>query len=436
MLRTILKNRVVANAGWLIAGKVAQMLISFVVGLLTARYLGPSNYGLINYAGAYTAFFASVCTLGINSVLVKELLDHPQQEGELLGTSLLLRAVSSVLSALMMIGISAVADADEPTTFLVVVLTSLVLLFQIFDTFQYWFQAKLKSKVTAVASLVAYSCTAAYKIFLLATGKSVVWFALATSLDYFCYGALLLLGYWSLHGMRLCASKACAKRLLKSSHHFILPGLMVAIYGYTDKIMLKLMLTETETGYYSTAVALCSIWNFVLAAVIDSVFPTIMEAHGKDDALYLRRNRQLYAFVFYLSAAVSVVFTLLGEPIIGLLYGQQYLPAAAPLRVITWYTAFSYLGAARNAWVVCEKKQSSLKYRYAASALLNVVMNFLLIPGLGATGAAIASLATQVSSVFLFPLLFRPYRQNTKLMLQAIALRGVFPGRRKTKESE
>ena len=143
MLRTILKNRVVANAGWLIAGKVAQMLISFVVGLLTARYLGPSNYGLINYAGAYTAFFASVCTLGINSVLVKELLDHPQQEGELLGTSLLLCAVSSVLSALMMIGISAVADADEPTTFLVVVLTSLVLLFQIFDTFQYWFQAKL-----------------------------------------------------------------------------------------------------------------------------------------------------------------------------------------------------------------------------------------------------------------------------------------------------
>ena len=96
ILPSLFRNKTVRNAGYLIIGKIIQMVFSLVVGLLTARYLGPANYGLINYAGAYTAFFASFCTLGINSVLVKELVDHPHEEGMVLGTNLLLRSVSSI----------------------------------------------------------------------------------------------------------------------------------------------------------------------------------------------------------------------------------------------------------------------------------------------------------------------------------------------------
>ena len=141
MIKQFLHNKVARNAGWLISGKVFQMLINFVVGLITARYLGPSNYGLINYAGAYTAFFASFCTLGINSVIVKEFVDNPDKTGEIIGTTLGLRALSSFLSALSIIGISFVVDAAEPTTIWVVALCSVGVIFQIFDTFNYWFQS-------------------------------------------------------------------------------------------------------------------------------------------------------------------------------------------------------------------------------------------------------------------------------------------------------
>ena len=96
MLQSLRKNKVVKNAGWIIGGKVANKLLAFVVGIFAARYLGPSNYGLINYAAAYAAFFASLCTLGINSVIVKNFVDHPDQQGETIGTTLLLRAISSV----------------------------------------------------------------------------------------------------------------------------------------------------------------------------------------------------------------------------------------------------------------------------------------------------------------------------------------------------
>ena len=162
MIKEILHSKVTKNAGWIIGGKIVQMLINLVVGVITARYLGPSNFGLINYAGAYTAFFSSFCTLGINSVIVNEFINNPDATGEIIGTTLGLRAISSFLSALTIIGIVFIVDMGEKTTILVVALCTIGLLFQIFDTFNYWFQARLQSKTTAIITLIAYVVTSLY----------------------------------------------------------------------------------------------------------------------------------------------------------------------------------------------------------------------------------------------------------------------------------
>lgn len=195
ILQSLLKRKTVKNAGYLILGRVIQMVFGLVIGLLTARYLGPSNYGLINYAGAYTAFFAAVCTLGINNILVKEFIDHPGEEGKVIGTTLGLRAVSSVLSSIIIIAITSALDANEPTTKLVVSLASIGMVFNIAETFNYWFQSRLESKITAGATLCAYLISSAYKVFLLITGKSVAYFALVSSLDYLCLGIILFAQY-------------------------------------------------------------------------------------------------------------------------------------------------------------------------------------------------------------------------------------------------
>lgn len=421
----ILKNKTVKNAGWLIGGRIAQMLINLVVGLLTARYLGPSNFGLINYAAAYTGFFAAFCSLGINSVLVKELVDNPGEEGKIIGTSLGMKAVSSFLSAVAIICIVSVVDAGEPVTVLVSALCSIGMIFQIFETINYWFQSRLQSKVTAIATFVAYVVTALYKVVLLILGKDVAWFAFATSIDYICIGILLLWAYKKNGGGKLAFSWEYGKSVLKKSCHFILPSLMVAIYAQTDKIMLKQMISEEEIGFYSTAVSISTIWCFVLSAIIDSVYPSIMKANKTDEALFIKRNKQLYAIIFYVSLFVSLVFTLLAEPIVYILYGKEYLPAVAPLRIITWYTAFSYLGVAKNAWVVCKDRQKYLVYVYAAAALSNVVLNLIFIPGLGASGAAMASLTAQIMTTLVVPFFIKGLRENSKMMVEAILLKGI-----------
>ena len=123
-----------------------------------------------NVAAAYATFFASLCTLGINSVIVKNFVDHPDQQGETIGTTLLLRAVSSLLSALAIIGIVSIVDRGERLTVVVVALYSIGLIFQVFDTLNYWFQARLQSKYSAIAELVSYAAMSVYKIILLALG--------------------------------------------------------------------------------------------------------------------------------------------------------------------------------------------------------------------------------------------------------------------------
>lgn len=402
------------------------MAVNLVAGLLTARFLGPENYGLIHYAAAYTGFFTPLCTLGINTILVKEFTDTPHEEGEILGTALILRGISSLLSAAAICCIVYGADRGDSTVMAVVCLCNVGMLFQIFDVFRCWFQSRSQSSVTAMVTLAAYLLTASYKLMLLWLKKDVVWFAFASAVDSICIALFYLIAYRKYGGGTLCLSRKRGRELLQKSCHFILPGLMVAIYAQTDKFMLKHLISESEIGYYSTAVSLCNTWCFVLSAIIDASYPEITRAHKTDPSLFNLRNRQLYAVVFYLSLAASALITLLAKPLVLLLYGESYLPAAAPLRVITWYTAFSYLGVARNAWIVCENRQRHLIWVYAAAAVSNVLLNRLCIPLWGATGAAAASLAAQIIAAAAAPLFVKGLRENALLMLEAITLKNLF----------
>lgn len=416
----------------MIGEKMIQMLISLVVSLLTARYLGPSNYGLINYAMSFVAFFAAFCTLGINSLLVRELVERPEREGEVLGTALVLQGISSLLSAVTIVAMVSVIDRDEPTTIWVVALCSLGMVFQIFGTIKYWFQRYLRSRFTAIATLTAYVATAAYRVVLMVSGQAVIWFALATAVDYVVLAVMLFLFYRKCGGQRLGFSWEYGKELLSRSKHFILSGLMVAIYGQTDKLMLKQMLDVTQTGFYSTATTVNSMWCFILSAIIDSMYPSVIEAHkAGDEQLFCKKNRQLYAIVFYCSMAVALGFNIFAELVIYILYGKAYMPAAMPLRIVSWYTAFSYLGVARNAWIVSKNRQKHLFKLYVAAAVGNVILNYFLIPVWGASGAALASLVAQILTGFVLPFFIKDLRENAVLMLEGILLKDVLPRKEK-----
>lgn len=412
-------NSVIKNAGWIIGCRVIQSLISLVIGLITARYLGPSNYGVISYVASVVAFALPIMQLGLTHTLVRELVKSPDQEGEILGTSLVINILSSFFCVIGSIAFVAVANAGEQETILVCVLYSFTLVFQATEMTQYWFQAKLLSKYPSVATLCAYIVVALYKIYLLVTQKGVIWFAFSNVLEYFLVSVILMVVYKKIGDQRLSVSWRIGRKMLSRSKYYIIPSLMVMIFQHTDRIMIKLMIGEAETGLYSAAITCVGITGFVFAAVIDSARPTILEEKERSQALYEKRVIQLYSIITCMSLAQSIGMTLLAKPLVLLLYGEAYSKTAGILCIAVWYVTFSYYGSVRNVWILAESKQKYLFGINIVGAIANVLLNLFLIPVWGAVGAAIASLVTQFFTNVIIGFIFKPIRRNNYLMVKS-----------------
>ena len=411
-------KKVAKNAAWIIGIRIVQSILALVISMLTARYLGPSNYGLISYASSVVAFVVPIMQLGLPNILVQEIVNKSKQEGEILGTSIVLSIISSFACILGVVAFANIVNVGETMTITVCALYSLLLLARAIEIVQYWFQAKLASKYVSITSFVAYTIVSGYKIFLLVTEKSIYWFAVSNALDYAIIGLVLLIIYRKLSGTRLSFSTALAKSMLTKSRYYIVSNMMITIFAQTDRIMLKLMIDDAAAGYYSAAVSCAGISGFVFSAIIDSMRPLIFESKKEDDVAFEKNVSLLYCIVIYLSIAQSVFVTLFALPIVNILYGSAYQKTIGILRVLVWYTTFSYMGAIRNIWILAENKQKYLWIINLSGALTNVLLNAILIPLLGGVGAALASLITQAYTNVIIGFLINPILHNNRLMLK------------------
>lgn len=419
MLKSI-KNKEIKNAGWIIGERIVQMLLSFIAGILSARYLGPENYGSLNYTASFVTFFTSIATLGMDGVIIKKMIEQPKREGNFLGGSIILRFLSSVACSVLVVGIVVFLNPGDKEKFILVSLQSMQLLFQTLDIFDSWFQRYLKSKYISIAKILASVVVMGYKLYLLATAQSVVWFAFSNSLSSIVIAVVLVLFYKKSKAPKLEWDVKAGLYVLKDSYHYIFSGLMTAIYGQMDKIMIGKMLTDTSVGLYTTGLGICSMWIFVPMAVINSFRPTILSLRqsGKME-LYNKKLRQLYSFIIWLCIGVSAVICAMAPIIISILYGESYLGAVNTLRIAIWCETFSMIGMARGIWILAEEKNKYVKYYLAIGAAVNLVLNSLMIPVLGIEGAAIATLITQITTSLIAPLLFKATREHTKIVIEA-----------------
>lgn len=423
-VKSLWKNRVVANASWMIAEQGIQMIVSFIIGMLTVRYLGPSNYGVINYCNAYTAFFTAIASLGIEAIVVKELIARPDEQGEIIGSSIFMRLVAGLFSMISIFLIIIFVDKGNLLLIKVGLLQSAVLVFKAFEIIDFWFQSKLQSKYASILKSISYVIVACYKIFILVTDKSVEWFAFSTSLDFLIIGVLLTFSYFKHGGFKWKVSKSISKVLLSQGYHYIISTLIITIYAQMDKVMIKHMISEADTGLYSAALMICQYWSLIPIAIINSLRPVIMELKKDgDEEGYKRKFSQLYIILTWLGLGVSLLISLLAPFIMKVVYGETYVSASGSLAIAIWYTTFSVLGVARGNWLVCEEKNQYAKWFVLFGAITNLSLNLVLIPKMGINGAAIATLITQLVVCYVGPAVFKNTRENATQMLRAFVFK-------------
>lgn len=422
-LKKIFQNKIFTNASWIVVCRIAQAVCSLIVTMITARYLGPSRYGLISYAASMCTFFLPIMQLGLPNIQVQELVYNKDLEGDIIGTSLLLSFICSIVCIVGIFGFSLIANKGELETIIVCVLYSLLLFFQSIEIIQYWFQSHYIFKYVSVVTLVAYIIVSIYKIYLLATGRSIYLYALSYTLDHFIISALLLVIYKNKNGPRLVVNPILAKKLLEKSKYYIVANLMLVIFAQTDRIMLKLICGDEITGYYSSAVAIANMVNFLYDAIIDSFRPSIFEAKKRDNDKYEADLKLLMCVIIYISAIVCIGVCIFAKFGILVLYGKAYLPAATSLRIVVWYTFFAYIGTVRNIWLLAEAKQSYLWKINLLGAVTNICLNCVFIPILSAEGAALASLISQFFTNFLLSSIMRNLKPFFHIILKSLDIR-------------
>ena len=413
-------KKIVSNAVWIIGCKLVKALLTVVVTMITARYLGPANYGLISYAASITAFVIPIMKLGIDSTLVHEIVSR-DEEGEVLGTALVLNILSSLLCIIGIYAFVNIANRGEADTIIVCLIYSISLIFQATEMIQYWYQAKLLSQISSIAMLVSYCIVTGVQITLILNKVNVYWFALSYSIDCSIVSAILMLMYRYKGSQKLRFSFSLSKNMLNKSRYYIISSLMITIFAQTDRVMLKLMLGNAEVGYYSAAATCAGMFSFVFAAIIDSMRPSIFEHSKESTERFEESLSNLYSIIIFSSFGACILMTLFAPLIIGILYGSEYTPSIAALRLVVWFTTFSYLGTIRNIWIIVNDMQKYLWIINLSGALLNIMLNYILIPTWGIMGASFASLATQIFANVIIGYIIRPIRRNNYIMVKGVS---------------
>jgi O-antigen/teichoic acid export membrane protein len=407
------------------AEQMMRMLAGLLVGIWVARYLGPAQFGLFSYAVAFAALFSSIAKLGLDSIMVRDLVREPAQRDIYMGTAFWLKLAGS-LAMLGVIGIALQLTTSDSTTRLYIFIIASGAIFQPFEVVDFYFQSKVLSKFVSICKLIQLTISSLIKIFLIYIDSGLFWFVIVSLIDQITLAATLYLAYrYQKIGMYFKHfNRHVAKKLLIDSWPLVLSGLAVMIYMRTDQIMIKEMLGEKEVGLYSAATRISEIWYFVPILITNSIFPAILNVK-KDSPKYLFRLRVLFSVLVWIGILVAAITAFIYDWLIIFLYGQDYQQAGQVLMIHIWGGIFVALGAASGSWFVSENLQRYALYRTLLGASVNIALNFALIPKYGILGAAIGTVVAQSVAALFFDILTAKTRVLFFTKLKSIFLIGI-----------
>lgn len=405
--------RYAANTSWMIVEQVLRIIAGLLVGIWVARYLGPEQFGLFSYVLAFTAIFAGIAKLGLDGIVVRELVNHPGERDICLGTAFWLK----ILGAFLMIGIIAVVvpfTRNDITTNFFIFIIAAGMVFQSFEVVEFYFHSQVLAKIVSICKVIQLALSSMIKIYLVLINAELTCFVLVTVFDTLSLALSYAISY------KLCTrttfyrhfDRSIAIQLLRDSWPLIFSAIVVSIYMRIDQIMIKEMLGEYEVGVYSAAVRLSEAFYFIPMLISASLFPAILNAKKQNEELYKKRLQRLYTFMVWMAIIIALPITLLADWLVVSLFGQEYEEAGGVLTIHAWSAVFVFLGVASAKWFVAENLQKLTLANTFVGAVLNCFLNYKLIPAFGVVGAAYATLISYAVAAYFMNIIWKKSRAN------------------------
>ncbi|RNL56871.1 flippase [Pedobacter jejuensis] len=415
-------NKYLKNTGWLMFGKI----ISLVVNLAITTYLGPILFGNLSFGLSLVAILAAVGGLGLDTFIIREVIQEPGKRDEILGTSLWLRIITNGLLIPIAIGIYLISHSlsSNPgeSLVLLIALLSFASFFKSFNVIDSYFQSQVQSKYVVQVQNISLVVTSIFKILIIAFSLPLIYIVVAYILDAVVLAIGLIIAYQKrgLNIFNWSFNKTRAKLLLKKSSPLILSAVMVTIYMKIDVVMLK-SVGSKAVGIYSSAQNLSEAWYFIPTAIITSVFPALLNARKTDLVRYKKRLGNLYDLLVYINIPIALFISFFAADIIHIAYSGKYDGAGIMLSIHIWSGIFVFLGMASSQYLIAEGYTKISFYRTAAGAIVNILLNLWLIPKYAGVGASLATLVACFVSTF-YLLLIPKTRHQGIMMLKSLFL--------------
>jgi len=402
------------NTKWLVIEKLLRMVIGLIVGVWVARYLGPVQYGLMNYALAFVAIFSGIASFGLNGIVVRDVIKKDKSVGETLGTAFILQVFGGLLTLSFIAIVIRYIRPGETLILNMVLVLGFVFIFKSTEVIKYWFESLVQSRYSVFVEGSAYLISSVIKIALIVIKAPLMAFVWALFIEGLITAAGLFIVY-TYKGWRINAWQVSCKRvlsLLKDSWPLLVSGTLVLINMSIDKVMLGQLANDQEVGFYSAANVFVGFWYFIPMVIIGSIAPKLIKMHTLDLYKYDDLSKKIYLFLGGGSFIVALIFSFASDALVLFLYGDQFKSAGSVLAISIWSIVFIFQVSFRGRLLVIENEQIYVTILILMGTLTNIFLNFLLIPICGAIGSAIAFTASWGFSALIFPMIFKKTRHH------------------------
>lgn len=387
------RRSVLANFSWLGLGVTASRLLQFAIVIYLTRILGDAAFGKFSFVQAFLWFGVILSDFGLSQIGTREVAKNPRRMRTLASIVTLGRLAVFVAEMLLILTIPLLLGTNSQLHWLFIY-SFLSLLAYAVNT-DWIFRGLEKMEYVAIWESLPRLIWLIGALLFVRSPDDLLKVPLLRLVGELVTSALLVATSWRrypnsrpslslLHPLNI-------KILVKEAAPIGLAALLAQVYYNFDAILLGILKTDAIVGQYSAAyriVTLLMTGAFLLGTTYQPVLARLFAADREGFARHLRR---LVAASLLLGITLPVIVAIGAQPMVRLLYGRAFDPAAVPLAILMASMPFAYLGIAYTTALVAAGLQRQMMIATAIGAGTNVLANILLIPPFGMTGAAIAT---------------------------------------------
>lgn len=392
------------NTSWIAIAKIISLIVSFLTITIIAKYLGPENFGKLSYAQNFVALFSAFASIGIDQILLRELVANKDKEKELLGTAFILKLCFGLATFTTTLITALFLNSDPILTWMIGII-ALTFIFQPFGVIGQLFNALVLSKFNSYVSIAIAFLIPGLKLLIVYFDKGILFISATIAVE----SAIYAVAYYYLYKVILNGrifdwkpSYIRALHLLRDSWPLLLVSLSGYIYGRIDQVMIQQYLNSSAVGLYDIAVRLTELLGFIPGVIIASLFPALVNAKKTNQGDYLKRFRYLTILCISISILSSIILYLIAPLLIKHLFGEGFLESISITHIYVWSTIGTVSIIIIQQYFIIENRPRLFLLFSIFSAICNIVLNYLLIPKYGTYGAAVATLITMMITITIF----------------------------------